>query len=204
MRGAVAVREDVRELILDATERLLVRYGYAKMTMDDLAREVGVGKGTLYLHFASKEEVVLSRIDRIVAQIVGELRAIAARKRDAGARLREMLAARVLLRFDRARGYAQSMDAMLAAIRPGLLARREKHFAAEAAVFQELLEEAARDGTFRVANPAAAAQALLIATNALLPYSLTARQLGSRRAIEERVSTLATLLVDGLRSRRKS
>jgi AcrR family transcriptional regulator len=203
MRGAVAVREDVRDLILDATERLLVRFGYAKMTMDDLAREVGVGKGTLYLHFPSKEEVVLSRIDRVVERLLVELRAIAAQKREAGARLRDMLAARVLLRFDRARGYAESMDSMLAAIRPGLLARREKHFAAEAAVFRALLDKAVSDGTFGIADASAAAQALITATNALLPYSLTARQLGSRRAIEERVSTLATLLIDGLRSRRK-
>ena len=43
--GAVAVREDVHDLILDAADRLLARYGYRKMTMDDLAREVGIGQG---------------------------------------------------------------------------------------------------------------------------------------------------------------
>ena len=35
--------------------------------MDDLAREVGIGKGTIYLHFRSKEELALSHIDRIVS-----------------------------------------------------------------------------------------------------------------------------------------
>jgi len=52
---AIAVREDISDLILDAADRLLARYGYKKMTMDDLAQEVGIGKGTIYLHFSTKE-----------------------------------------------------------------------------------------------------------------------------------------------------
>jgi AcrR family transcriptional regulator len=55
---------DVYDAILDAAERLLARYGYRKMTMDDLAREAGIGKGTKYLHFPSKQEVVLCSIDQ--------------------------------------------------------------------------------------------------------------------------------------------
>ena len=51
---------------MDATDRLLARFGYKKMTIDDLAQEVGIGKGTVYLHFSSKEEIALSHIDRII------------------------------------------------------------------------------------------------------------------------------------------
>src|SRR4026209_956183 len=100
---ALAVREDVRDLILDATERLLVRYGYAKMTMDERAQEVGVAKGTLYLHFPSKEEVVLSRVDRMVDRLIGELRELAESRREPVLKLRDMLIARVLYRFDNAK-----------------------------------------------------------------------------------------------------
>src|SRR5688572_13914632 len=201
---AVAIREDVPDLILDATERLLARYGYSKMTMDDLAREVGVAKGTLYLHFPSKEEVVLSRIDRMVDRLAGELRAIAASKRDPAEKLREMLLLRVLYRFDAARGYAQSVDEMLASIRAGLLARRERHFALEASVFAEVLAEGKSSGVFSFRDAAAVAQSLILATNSLLPASLTVKQLGRRSAVEEKVSNVATLLIDGLRTRRKS
>ena len=58
---AIAVREDISDLILDAADRLLARYGYRKMTIDDVAKEVGIGKGTIYLHFKSKEEIALAR-----------------------------------------------------------------------------------------------------------------------------------------------
>ena len=59
----------VRDRILDATNGLLARYGYRKMSMTDLAREAGVGKGTLYLYFSSKEDVALSSIDRLVEKL---------------------------------------------------------------------------------------------------------------------------------------
>jgi AcrR family transcriptional regulator len=197
---AIAIREDVRDLILDAAERLLSRYGYTKMTMDDLAREVGVAKGTLYLHFPSKEEVVLSRIDRMVERVVAELREIAESNADPAVKLRRMLVTRVLYRFDQARGYAQSMDEMLSSIRSGLLARRERHLALEAKVFAELLADAKT--VFSVRDADAAAQSLILATNALLPGSLTSRELGRRAAVEEKVTNIANLLIDGLRRRK--
>ncbi len=60
-----ASREQVREAILDAVGRLLLKYGYRKMTVEDIAREAGIGKGSVYLHFPSKEEVALGWFDRV-------------------------------------------------------------------------------------------------------------------------------------------
>jgi len=42
----IAKREDIRDLILDGVDVLLAKFGYKKMTMDDVARQVGIGKGT--------------------------------------------------------------------------------------------------------------------------------------------------------------
>ena len=39
----------MRDRILDSAERLLDRLGYQKMTVDDIAREAGVGRRTIYL-----------------------------------------------------------------------------------------------------------------------------------------------------------
>src|SRR5262249_16762278 len=69
MRTTLAPAQ-IRDAILDAAERLLARYGFKKTTIDDLAREAGIGKGTVYLHFPSKEEVALCTIDRIVERLL--------------------------------------------------------------------------------------------------------------------------------------
>src|SRR5262249_39715245 len=108
----------IRDAILDAAERLLAHYGYRKMTMDDLAREAGIGKGTTYLHFPSKQEVVLCSIDRIVERLLEQLRAIARSDGAPAAKVRQMLRTRVLFRFDSVKDYSQGLDDVLRALRP--------------------------------------------------------------------------------------
>src|SRR6266568_3774591 len=52
------------ERILDAATTLLVRWGYRKTTLDDVAREAGVGKGTIYLHWKDKNDLFRAAIWR--------------------------------------------------------------------------------------------------------------------------------------------
>lgn len=199
--GAVAVREDIRDLILDAADRLLARYGYKKMTIDDLAREVGVGKGTIYLHFSSKEEVALSRIDRVIERLKAELKRVARSKEAPGARLRRMLMLRVIYRFDSVQHYTESINHVMAAIRPALLERRKRYFEDEARILAEVLKEGRRAGDFFFKDTLATARALLTATNSLLPYSLSPKELGERDALEAQTARIVDLLLSGLRRR---
>jgi AcrR family transcriptional regulator len=198
---ATATREDIRDLILDAADRLLARYGYRKMTMDDLAQEVGIGKGTIYLHFPSKEEVVLSHVDRIVERLKVELEKMARGAGTPAARLRRMLVARVMFRFDSVQHYTESLSDLLAALRPGLLARRRRHFDEESEVLSEVLREGRRAGEFSLREARSAARTLLTATNSLLPYSLSARELGGRAELEAEAARVVDMLLTGLLAR---
>jgi AcrR family transcriptional regulator len=200
--AAIAPKEGVKDAILDATDRLLARFGYRKMTVEDIANEAGIGKGTIYLHFSSKEEVVLSHVDRIVDRIKEQHLAVIARSEiTAPERIRQMLLARVLFRFDSIQHYTQSLNDLLAALRPGLLARRAKYFDEEAAIFAAVLVEGRASGEFAFENELATAHALLQATNGLLPYSLSTTELGEREEVERRTSAIADLLLHGLLSR---
>jgi len=195
---ATAVREEVREAILDATDRLLARYGYRKMTVEDIAREAGIGKGTVYLHFPSKEEVVLSRVDRMVERLKERLWAVARSDADAAIRLRLMLLTRVLYRFDSVQHYTQSLNDLLAALRPNLLARRVRYFDEEAQIFAEVLNEGRDAGEFVFGDALTTAYALLHATNSLLPYSLSTAELGEREEVKDRTTQIADLILHGL------
>lgn len=202
MRNAVSTKE-VREAILDATDALLSQKGYQKMTIDDLAATVGIGKGSVYLHFTSKEEIVLSHIDRIIERLKDELAKIAAQETSAETRLKKMLVLRVLFRFDSVQHYTQSLNDLLAAVRPNLLARRENYFAEEARIFASVIKEGEKSEVFETDNALKTAENLLLATNSLLPFSLTTQELGERIEIEKKVSQLANLLLKGLISRNK-
>jgi AcrR family transcriptional regulator len=194
----IAQREDIRDLILDAVDVLLARYGYKKMTMEDLAQQVGIGKGTIYLHFSTKEEAVLSHVDRIIDRLLQELHTIAASEDPITLRLQKMLITRVVFRVDSVSGYSQSLNDLLSSLRPSFLARRRIHFAKEAEVFVAILKEGKDAGTFFAQDLKATAQALLSATNSLLPFSLSVKELGKRKSIEKMTREIVNLLLKGL------
>lgn len=66
------VREDA---IVEAVNRLLAAKGYDSMTVDEVAAEAGMAKGSLYKHFASKEELagaaMVRALDRALAFVDG-------------------------------------------------------------------------------------------------------------------------------------
>ena len=193
--------EDMRNRILDATERLLARLGYQKTTMDDIAREAGIGKRTIYLHFPSREEVALGSIDRIVERLKERLETLAVSGESPAERLRQMLLTRVLFRFDSVREYHQSIDELFRSLRPAYMARRDRYFDEEARIFAKVLSDGCETGVFAVEDSLATAQALLLATNAMLPSSLSTRELGERSDVEAKVCKITTLILEGLRRR---
>ena len=191
-------REEIREAILDAANRLLARYGYRKMTMEDVATEAGIGKGTIYLCFPSKEEVALSTIDRLVERLLERMREIARSEAEPSERLRRLLVERVMYRFDHRSHGSQGIDELLSALRAPFLVRREQYFEAEAAVLAGVIEAGRARGAFLTDDPPAVGRALVVATNALLPSSLSAHELSDRERVAAQIERVARLLLFGL------
>lgn len=50
--------ESVKERILQSAEELIWRFGVKSVTMDDIARELGISKKTIYQHFPDKDSIV--------------------------------------------------------------------------------------------------------------------------------------------------
>src|SRR5688572_25866239 len=60
---------DDRELAILATaERLLAERPLSAISVDDLARGAGISRPTFYFYFASKDAVLLTLLDRVVAE----------------------------------------------------------------------------------------------------------------------------------------
>lgn len=49
---------DLRENILTKARTMFMRYGIRSVTMDDLARDLGISKKTLYQHIDNKEDLI--------------------------------------------------------------------------------------------------------------------------------------------------
>jgi AcrR family transcriptional regulator len=58
-------REKREQMIIDVAKAHFEKFGYRRTVIDDIVREVGIAKGTFYLHFQSKQELYLRVIQRI-------------------------------------------------------------------------------------------------------------------------------------------
>lgn len=61
------------ERVLDAAADLLVRWGYRRVTIEDVARQAGVGKGTVYLHVRTKDALFLTVLLRAQRRMLADL-----------------------------------------------------------------------------------------------------------------------------------
>jgi AcrR family transcriptional regulator len=91
----LAVGKGRREEILDAARREFSARGYGGATIDAIAVEAGVAKGTVYLYFESKRELFLACLRDGVVELHGE----AERRMAEAATCEEKLRAFIATRF---------------------------------------------------------------------------------------------------------
>jgi len=63
-------RGEREALILQVAEEVLMEKGYYETSIDEIAARVGIAKGTVYLHFPSKEDLVIAIFERDMQQLL--------------------------------------------------------------------------------------------------------------------------------------
>lgn len=66
-------RQERAERILDVTAGLLLRHGYKRVTIDDVATGAGIGKGTIYLHWKTREALFWAVLQRAAMRLLEQL-----------------------------------------------------------------------------------------------------------------------------------
>jgi len=66
----------VKEKILNAAEKRMVKFGYRKVTMDEIALDLHMSKNTIYKVFAGKEEIAKALVRRLERQLNTDLDSI--------------------------------------------------------------------------------------------------------------------------------
>lgn len=61
---SVEYKEEARKRIMEVGVQVFAEKGYHQTTMDDVAKDLNVSKGTLYLYFNSKEELLRAITER--------------------------------------------------------------------------------------------------------------------------------------------
>jgi AcrR family transcriptional regulator len=188
-----------RQLILVAAKRLLLHYGPTKTTIADIAREAGVGVGTVYLEFPSKDAIFAELAsDRHRAVLEAMRQAWREAEADEARAFRAMLEARTEAFLRLADEGAHGCD--LVFCRTTATKRvSERYVAEEHALFCDFLERAARRGAFDLASPAVHATLLQRAYAMFTPPHLYEQPRGDLRSL---LQAMHGLILDGLRSRK--
>lgn len=75
-------RADTIAAILHGARTLFTAQGFDDTSVDAIASEADVGKGAVYHHFASKEEILDRLVDAMQNEIAGEVVAVASKGKD--------------------------------------------------------------------------------------------------------------------------
>lgn len=130
------------EQIAEAALRLFARYGYKRTSMDDIAREAGVARATLYLHFKGKDDVFRAMLSVLGQRVETRCREVLAGSGSFGAKLAALLEAHHGTAFSAfsAGEHLGELKAVMLSVAGAELAGFEAQFVAFA---RRLFEEAA-------------------------------------------------------------
>jgi AcrR family transcriptional regulator len=65
--------EDKKQRIINAAKAVFLKYGYGRVTMNDLAQAAGISRPALYLVFSKKEDVFRAVVRHMAREVAGEV-----------------------------------------------------------------------------------------------------------------------------------
>ncbi len=90
-RYKIQIMENKQDRILNAAFEKFKKYGFLKTTVEEIARQAQVGKGTIYFYFKSKEDILLALVDREMAEGFTKIARAMSDEPEISAKLRKML-----------------------------------------------------------------------------------------------------------------
>ena len=175
-----------RSIILAAADRLLRHYGAQKTTVSDVAREAGVGVGSVYLEFPSKEAIVEELSRSRHREVLDAMRAAAsAGRRPFAERLTRALDARLEAFYAVVDAGTHACD-LVHCVSAAVKTAQVSYHHAEVALVADLLRRGAEAGELDVADPEAVAATILRAYASFsLPWIASRDRVETRAALVE-------------------
>lgn len=189
-------KKEREQAILQAATRVLSGRGIDGLTMDEVAKEAGLAKGTLFLYYKKKEDLIQAIFSGMVEILSGKLAGLAASELPPERLLEETILA-LLNQFEKRRditGYSGGMP--MSGVRREALRDR---FAANMQTIASILRRCADGGLLELEDPLFAASALFGLCRGSNTYARTA---GHRLPIEERAARVKRIFLNGTRKSR--
>lgn len=191
-------RGKTRRRLIDAAAELFVAQGYRKTSIDEIARRAGIGKGTVYLHFTAKVDLLTAAVAREKLRslaLAADVYAAGASARD---RLRGWVRAALLMvatspLIARLVDGDEELSAALADLDPALRSQRLAH---RDELLGKLLDEAA--GPPGLTAEQRRERIVVLESLTRLAPRLRSPELHQGLGVERFADVLAGIIADGL------
>lgn len=201
MKSKEEVVQEFRiESIQNATMRVIARKGMAAATVQEIADEAGVAKGTIYLYFRDRDELVERTFERAIGELMERIDAVLQQKLPFDAMIRAIMAAKIAFFSANREFFRLYLSLRLA---EGPRPRRRKsvchpQYRLRAQRLAEVLREAMARGEIRQVDPYRLAVFIIEGSTAVILERLTE---DSPPPDAEDVELIAGLVLDGVRKR---
>ena len=158
--------------ILDAATIVFARSGVHQSSMDDIAREVGLSKGSLYVYFESKDDIIAAIQERLLNADLDALQSILASPGPASRRLL-VLTQRIAQEVERMSPMLSiTYELYAVALRSESVRKaHEDYFKAHRGILADLIQQGKKSGEFRDTDAQEAAIAMMAVFQGLILLS---------------------------------
>lgn len=184
-----------KQVILEAARRVLAQSGSADATMDRIAAEAGVAKGTLFLYYPSKNALFTAVRSGLMKTFVSGLESV----RDSGLHGEALLRAAVksvVEHLDRKTGLMDALGEKRAGPGGGCTKQHREKLPVVLSTLKEILEKCAVDGLVTLEDPLYMASALFGLCRGSFAY---ARGAGRALSSCEKTDRVVRIYLHGVR-----
>jgi len=206
MKSKEEVVQEFRvQSIQDATMRVIGRKGMSSATIQEIADEAGVAKGTIYLYFRDREELVEKTFERAMGQLLEKIDEAIAANEKFESKVRAIMAAklafftanreffRLYLSLRLPEGNAQEQRRQRQRCQPRYHTRTQQ--------LADILKEAMERGEIRAVDPYRLAIFIIEGSTAIILERLSESSSPPEQAD---VDFMTSFILDGVRKRSRS
>lgn len=196
------VQEFRIQSIQDATMRVIARKGMAAATMQEIADEAGVAKGTIYLYFRDRDELVEKTFDTAVHHLMSRIDAALDAELPFEEKIRAVMAAKVAFFSENREFFRLYISLRMPEGTPERQRRQKKtcqpQYRTSAQKLAKVLESAMERGEIRRLDPYTLAVFIIEGSTAIILERLSQESPADESAD---VDLIASVILDGVRKR---
>ena len=194
--------KDKEELILHAAQRRFAAYSYSKVTMDEIADDIGMAKASLYYYFPTKEAIFRSVVQHEQEEFLAHVKEVLAHGGSASRKLVEYVRLRTKL-TERLSSLSQIHQQAWHDVRPIFQDLFKKFVQQELHYATQILHEGKKSGEFQLEEPKKIASMILYVLQGLhlrffRGYDQQAVNESDRGMFEQETLLFANTILNGL------